>query len=61
MMPEQLSRACRDPGVREIQTVADATNAIADNRRFSACANRQHRDILQFYETVRAGLSGTPQ
>ena len=60
-LPDNLAQPCRDPGVRDVQTVADATSAIADNRRFAACANRQHRDTIRFYEAVRDGLSGNPQ
>ena len=60
-VPDNLAQPCRDPGVRDVQTVADATSAIADSRRFAACANRQHRDTIQFYEAVRDGLTGNPQ
>jgi len=59
--PDNLVQTCRDPGVRPIATVTDATTALSENRRFATCANRQRRDTIQFYETVRVGLSGTPQ
>lgn len=51
--PAALQTSCRDPGVPDIQTVADAVRVIGQSRVYAACGNRKARDLLTFYRDVQ--------
>lgn len=53
-LPGNLASSCTDPGVRAQPVQIE----LARNRQALATCKKRHRDLVRYYDRLRAGLAG---